>query len=115
MAKKKVSKKANKKANGEDKELPLWKLGVDARADYVAKKYSGLWEAMTDVVTEFELVDPPEARSVSGVVKSRITRAMNARKSEHEAYMAEKKLARTATEIEKLEALLEAKRAILEA
>lgn len=91
VLKKKTSKSPAGSSNGN---VPLWRLKDEERIKAIITKYPQLDKPITMLCQAFEVIDPPDARVVSGYVRSRIAAFSEERRSEHDAFKKQKRLER---------------------
>lgn len=104
-----VKKKARKSANGETSGngKVLWRLKDQERVDEINKRYPEFAKPLGALASAMELVSPPDARVVSGFLRSRIAAFSGERRSEHDAFRKEQKLERVEAKVAKHKAALQ--------
>ena len=109
MAVKKKARKARKGANGETSSngKVLWRLKDQERIDEINKRYPEVVKPLTALASAFEVVAPPDARVVSGFLRSRIAAFSEERRNEHDAFRKQQKRDRLEVKAAKHKAALE--------
>lgn len=93
-AKKKAHKRANNDESTNNGNTPLWRLKGEERDEGIFQRYPEMVKPIDALANAFEVVAPPDARVVSGFLRSRIASFSETRRGEHDAFRKEQKLKR---------------------
>lgn len=94
VIRKKAHKSANNNKSSNNGDTPLWKLNGKEREEGILQRYPEMFKPVEALANAFEVVSPPDARVVSGFLRSRIASFSEARRGEHDAFRKEQKLKR---------------------